>query len=141
MVTTEERAGWLARADAAAVTSLADEVLAVTEVSVVHPPEVGVLPMQVREPVALHRWLLADVLATRATVAIGDDLGWGMRLGDDRAAALAAAVCDVAAATGHDLAPRVDELCRRTAADHLRRRHTEAAELAPTIVTFEELDS
>ncbi|AGP61058.1 phosphonate C-P lyase system protein PhnG [Streptomyces rapamycinicus] len=63
-------------------------------------PDVGCVTAQVREPVLEQRFLLGDVLACRAEVELAGHRGWAMRLGDDRAAALAAAVLDAEAQSG-----------------------------------------
>lgn len=63
-----------------------------------------------------------------------------MRLGRDRLAALAGAVCDAAANAGGVLADEVDELCCRTR-DLVATADAEMwADLVATSVAFEELD-
>ncbi|MGH3984780.1 MAG: phosphonate C-P lyase system protein PhnG, partial [Pseudonocardiaceae bacterium] len=96
--TREQRAALLAAAEPAELIALADELLADgDDAEVLVAPEVGCVTAQVREPVAAQRFLLGDVLTVRAEVAVGGIRGWAMRLGDDRAAVLAAAVCDARA--------------------------------------------
>jgi alpha-D-ribose 1-methylphosphonate 5-triphosphate synthase subunit PhnG len=134
------RAELLAIADETELAALADRCLAAAPgTQVVEPPTVGTIPLCVREPVVGERFILADVLATQAEVLHRDQRGWAMRLGDDAAATLAAAICDAEAASGAGLAIEVNELCERTA----RRRETENdrewAELARTEVQFREL--
>ena len=135
-----QRCGLLAEADAEELRELADACLADgAEVRVLVAPEVGCISTQVREPVAGERFLIGDVLACRAEVGLAGHRGWAMRLGDDRAAVLAAAVLDAEAEAGRPMAAAVDELCH-TVAHRLADRHDrEWAELAPTIVEFEEL--
>jgi alpha-D-ribose 1-methylphosphonate 5-triphosphate synthase subunit PhnG len=135
-----QRCGLLAEADAEELRELADACLADgAEVRVLVAPEVGCISTQVREPVAGERFLIGDVLACRAEVELAGHRGWAMRLGDDRAAVLAAAVLDAEAEAGRPMAAAVDELCH-TVAHRLADRHDrEWAELAPTIVEFEEL--
>ncbi|HEY1734397.1 MAG TPA: hypothetical protein VGG23_08120, partial [Acidimicrobiales bacterium] len=65
--------------------------------------------------------------------------GWAMRLGDDKAAAVAAAICDAEAATGQGLTTEIDALCVDTERIVAARDAAEWAELAPTEVRFEEL--
>lgn len=137
----EDRAALLAVAQTDELVALADELLARGgQLEVLRMPEVGCVAAQVVDPVQGERFLLGDVLACEAEVALDGVRGWAMRLGDDRTAALAAAVCDAAALWDADGAARaVDALCARVAA---RVAETEAAEwaaLAPTVVEFEEL--
>ena len=136
----EERAGWLAVATPEELVELADRCLADGVRPVVSlPPEVGCVAVQVREPVGRERFLLGDVLACRAEVELDGVRGWSMRLGDDRAAALAAAVCDAEVEAGRPAAAAVLELCRRVAARAAAAERAEWAALAPTVVAFEEL--
>jgi len=102
-------------------------------------PEVGCVTTQVREPVAGHRFQLGDVLACRAEVELAGQRGWAMRLGDNRVATLAAAVLDAEVEAGRPRAVEVEALCRRVATRRAERLEREWAELAPTVVEFEEL--
>ena len=130
----------LAEAEVAELRELADACLADgAQVRVLVAPEVGCVSTEVREPVAGERFLIGDVLACRAEVELAGHRGWAMRLGDDRAAVLAAAVLDAEAEAGRPHAADVDELCRAVAHRLADRHDREWAELAPTIVEFEEL--
>ncbi|WP_433871590.1 phosphonate C-P lyase system protein PhnG [Saccharopolyspora sp. CA-218241] len=136
----EERTALLAVAEPDEVIDLADRCLAGAEPpSVLRAPEVGCVSVQVREPVVRERFLLGDVLACRAEVELRGARGWAMRLGDDRPATLAAALLDAAAEADAALAAEVEELCLRVADRHRAAEEAEWAELAPTIVEFEEL--
>jgi len=146
----EERCALLAEAEPAELRQLADHCLADdtlvddsagggAPVRVLLAPEVGTVTAPVREPVAGHRFLLGDVLACRAEVELAGRRGWALRLGDDRAAVLAAAVLDAAAQLGPELAAEVDALCRGVAHRRADRLALEWAELAATVVEFEEL--
>ncbi|WIX77745.1 phosphonate C-P lyase system protein PhnG [Amycolatopsis carbonis] len=136
----EERCGLLAEAEPGELRALADACLADgADVRVLLAPEVGCVQTQVREPVAGERFLLGDVLACRAEVELAGHRGWAMRLGDDRAAVLAAAVLDAEVEAGRARAAEVDELCREVARRLVEREEREWAELAPTVVEFEEL--
>jgi alpha-D-ribose 1-methylphosphonate 5-triphosphate synthase subunit PhnG len=136
----ELRCALLAEADAEELRTLADACLDDgVRVQVLVTPEVGVVSAQVREPVAGERFLLGDVLACRAEVALAGHRGWAMRLGGDRAAVLAAAVLDAEVEAGRPHAAEVKALCREVAARRAAREDREWAELAPTIVEFEEL--
>jgi alpha-D-ribose 1-methylphosphonate 5-triphosphate synthase subunit PhnG len=138
-MTAERRCELLALAGSAELAELADECLAGARVRVLVAPQVGCVSTQVREPVAGHRFLLGDVLACRAEVELDGRRGWAMRLGEDRAAVLAAAVLDAAAGAGGPAAGRIAELCRRVARRERLALDREWAELAPTVVEFEEL--
>jgi len=140
-VQVNERASLLAAAPAGELLDLAEHLISVHGTpTIIHPPEVALLAMQVREPVVRERFQLGDVLVTSAEVVIGGVEGWAMRMGGDRAATLAAAVC--AGVADHHLegSDLVDGLCRSTADRIEREQLVEWAELATTRVEFEELD-
>lgn len=138
----ERRAELLAAAPASELVPLADRILdAGAEPSMLGEPEVGMVVLQVREPVASERFHLGEVLVARAEVELRGRQGWSMRLGDDHLAALAGAVCDAEAESGGPLAADVDTLCARTEAAEREAAEREWAELAPTEVRFEELDT
>ncbi|MBA2497965.1 MAG: phosphonate C-P lyase system protein PhnG [Acidimicrobiia bacterium] len=137
----ERRVELLAVADRDELIGLAERCAAVAPAPVVAGgPEVGSLLLAVREPVAGERFHLGDVLACRAEICVEGGAGWAVRLGDDRLATLAAAVCDAEVDAGRPHAPLVVELCERTevalAAQHAR----EWDEVVPTVVAFEGLD-
>ena len=137
--TAERRVELLCAADADGVVSLAEAVLLAGEdLRLVVGPELGMVMLQVREPVAEERFYLTEVLVTRAEVDLGGARGWAMRAGDDGLAALAAAVLDAAANAGH--LAEVEELCASTERSLAAGRASEVAELAPTTVQFAELD-
>ena len=139
-LTREERLGLLTAASAEELIDAADACLAAaSSFAVVTPPSVGCVPAQVREPVLRQRFFLGDVLACTAEVEFDGVRGWAMRLGDDRAAVLAMAVLDAAAACTPGLAHEVDALCARAAERAREAGAAEWAELSPTIVQFEEL--
>ncbi|MGW3954488.1 phosphonate C-P lyase system protein PhnG [Streptomyces sp. NPDC004752] len=136
----EQRCALLAEAEREELVALADECLADgVAVRVLSGPEVGVVAAQVREPVLAERFLLGDVLACRAEVELAGRRGWSMRLGDDRVATVAAAVLDAEVEAAGPCSARVEELCRTVARRRADREAAEWAELAPTIVEFEEL--
>ena len=140
VITREERLALLAAAPADELIDAADACLAAaSSFAVVTPPAAGCVPAQVREPVLHQRFFLGDVLACTAEVEFDGVRGWAMRLGDDRAAVLAMAVLDAAAACSPGLAREVDALCARTAERATEADAAEWAELSPTIVQFEEL--
>jgi alpha-D-ribose 1-methylphosphonate 5-triphosphate synthase subunit PhnG len=136
----EARAGLLAEAPAAALVDLAEAAIARSVPDVIGGPEVGLVVLQVREPVVGDRFNLAEVLVTQARVLHRGTEGWAMRLGDDPEATLAAAVLDAEAECEGPLAGAVVELCERTRLDLAAGAAQEWSELEPTIVAFEELD-
>ncbi|QBJ96452.1 phosphonate metabolism protein PhnG [Rhodococcus sp. ABRD24] len=136
----ERVAELLADAPEDELVDLADACLADgIELAVLTAPEVGSVAAQVREPIAHDHFFLGDVLACRAEVSLGGVRGWAMRLGDNRSATLAAAICDAEIVAERPQAVRVLELCARV--EEIRRlaEADEWAQLAPTIVQFEEL--
>lgn len=136
----ERRAELLAGLDPEPLVALADRCLERVEPVIVQEPEVGMVMLPVREPVAHERFYLGEVLVTRAEVEIDGHRGWSMRLGDDRAATLAAAICDAVVASDGPEAGDVVELCRWSAEMVAAAERAEWAELSATEVTFEELD-
>lgn len=128
------------------VAPLAARAAELARVEVRRGPEIGLIAMQVREPVAGERFLLADVLATVVEVEVDGTRGWAMRLGEDRVATLACAICDAvlsmpAPAGGLDaLARDIVDLCARSADRAAGEEAAERRLLAPTAVAFEELD-
>lgn len=139
-LSVEHRAELLAHASQADLVALADRITADAQVRVEGRPEVGMVVLEVREPVAGQRFHLTEVLVTQARVSVDGAPGWSMRTGDDRLAALAAAVCDGAAEAGHALAGDVHRLCAATGARRAADDAAEQARVAPTAVAFEELD-
>lgn len=135
----ERRAELLAVALPDQLIALAERCASAEDLTVV-PPEVGTIILEVRDPIAYDRFHLGEVLACRAEVLVEGGHGWAVRLGDDRLATLAAAICDAEADANRPLAAEVDELCRVTEARLRIERSAEWAELAATQVTFEELD-
>jgi alpha-D-ribose 1-methylphosphonate 5-triphosphate synthase subunit PhnG len=136
----EERSALLAAARREELVGLADACLSDgVEPRVLRAPEVGCVATQVAEPIAGDRFLLGDVLAVQAEVELAGVRGWAMRLGDDRAAVLAAAICDAEVQAERPHTADVLALCARVAAREAAADATEWAQLAPTVVEFEEL--
>ncbi len=140
-LSAEDRVELLAAADPSAVIELAEACLAVHgDPVVVQAPEVGLVMVQVREPVCEERFHLGEVVVTRAEVVLAGAQGWAVRPGTDRTAALGAAVCDAVASAGAELAPDVIELCLTTRRSRATAATDEWRELLATEVHFEELD-
>lgn len=139
-ISRDARAELLAAAPDDEVIALAERAIASSTPTVLAGPEVGVITLQVREPVACERFNLAEVLVTRAEVTHRQERGWAMRLGEAPEATLAAAILDAEAAARGPNGRSVVELCERARRTLDAERAAEWAELEPTIVRFEELD-
>lgn len=142
-MTREQVGGLLARTDSSKVVELADDIVAslgsTTAVQITRPPQVGAVQIQVREPLAGERFILADALACNVEVMLAGQPGFAMRLGDDTLAVTAAAICEAEYAAGRERAELVAELCRDTAEAITAERAAEWEALRPTIVEFEEV--
>ncbi|EOM76843.1 phosphonate metabolism protein PhnG [Rhodococcus rhodnii] len=130
----------LAAATEDELVALADECLSDgAEFTVLTAPEVGSIAARVREPICHDHFFLGDVLACRAEVTLAGVRGWAMRLGDEKAATLAAAICDAEVQGGRGAEPSIRELCERVAQRLAASERAEWAQLEPTVVRFEEL--
>lgn len=131
----------LAHADAESLCRLAEVCLQGAEDPlVVHGPELGVVVLQVREPVEEIRFQLAEVLATEVEVVHRDRAGWALRLGDQPEAALAAALLDAEVLADGPAAAAVEKLCDLVERERQRQRAEEWSALAATVVDFEEME-
>lgn len=140
----EELSELLSLADPQALVEVANQCLAEATLTgatltVVRGPEVGTVATQVREPIAGTRFLLADVLVSSAEVTLDGTPGWAMRLGADRPAALAQAICAAELARNGRLAEHLQRLCSDIATTRDLDRAAEWERLAPTVVEFEEV--
>ena len=135
----EELSELLSLADPQALVEAANQCITEATLTVVRGPEVGTVATQVREPIAGTRFLLADVLVSSAEVTLDGTPGWAMRLGADRPAALAQAICDAELARDGRLAEHLHRLCSDIATTRDLDRAAEWERLAPTVVEFEEV--
>jgi len=137
----ERRCELLAVAPPAELVALADRCLDYEGASldIRSGPTVGTVALEVREPVMGERFILGDVLLTTVEVEWRGKRSWAGLLGRDRAAALAAAVCDAEAEAGGPLAREVEKLCLTTGHAAEEAACREESELARTVVQFEEL--
>jgi alpha-D-ribose 1-methylphosphonate 5-triphosphate synthase subunit PhnG len=141
MITVEQRAQLLADAEPTELVALAERCMEhFGEPNLLTAPETGLVMLQVREPVQRERFHLGEVVVTRAEVHLAGHRGWSMRVGRDRLAALAGAICDAVANAGGTLADEVIALCHRTRDTRTTLDAETWAELATTAVAFEELD-
>ena len=129
----------LCKSDQESLLELAEAVLEMSEVSVTTPPRVGMLMLRVREPVDGAIFNAGEVLVTEAQVSLGEYRGYGMRLGREPEATLAAAVLDAAVEARHALTPRVMDGLRAMAAAEQARQQAAWDSVAPTRVSFEEM--
>lgn len=136
----ERRCELLALAKGAEIVPIAERCIQITPVKVLSGPDVGMVMLQVREPVVKERFYLGEVLVTRAEVDRAGTRGWAMRMGDDRVATLAAAICDAEVECGGELAGEILALCERTAGAIERDRAAEWQDIEPTRVRFEGLE-
>lgn len=135
-----ERCELLATAPTQRLLDVADACLdGAPPIDVVTGPEVGTVLLTVREPVEATRFHLGDVLVTRTTVDHRSARGWAMRMGDDRAGSLAAAICDAEVEAGGAKAAEVEALCQDVAERQRTERAAEWQQLEGTVVRFEEM--
>ncbi|HYZ67791.1 MAG TPA: phosphonate C-P lyase system protein PhnG [Mycobacterium sp.] len=113
-MTPELRLEALAAADAEALESLADEILASgAAVSVTNGPESVSAPIRVPVPGAdTTTVVLGHVALTRCTVVVAGTRGDGVRAGHDLTGAVAAAICDAECQRRGPLSDRVEDLYR-----------------------------
>jgi alpha-D-ribose 1-methylphosphonate 5-triphosphate synthase subunit PhnG len=129
----------LAQAPAAAMLELAEAVLAEADIVVTTAPRVGMVMLRLREPVDGAVFNAGEVLVTEAQVAWGDHRGYALRLGREPEAALAAAVLDVAVEAGHPLTPTLLAALTDMASAEQARQAMLWQAVAPTRVSFEEM--
>ncbi|MGL3149235.1 phosphonate C-P lyase system protein PhnG [Microbacterium sp. A82] len=139
-LTRAEITSELNMADAAAVIALSHACLADdADVVITRSPVVGTVVTQVREPVAEERFILGDVLVTQAEVRRRGVDGWTMRMGADRLAALAAAICATEYLADGPRSGEVVALCESTRTARETARAAEWKRLSASIVEFEEI--
>ncbi|MFE7979807.1 phosphonate C-P lyase system protein PhnG [Streptomyces shenzhenensis] len=141
-LTRERRCELLAAAEHDEIVPLAERLLAdgaTPPPTVVKAPEVGMVVLQVREPVEETRFYLGEVLVTECSVEVDGVPGWCMRADDDRVAALAGALLDAAAAASPAARAEVDALCAAVAERRAAEDAAEWADITATTVAFEEL--
>lgn len=123
------------------IEHLLDEGTFSSSLRVIRPAYVGSVQYQVREPVCEERFFLTDVIVTVAEVAIGEHLGWAMRVGTDRKTTVAAAIADALLEAGHpEASGTLRTLLSITRHDLADQRRQQWMQLHKTIIEFEELD-
>lgn len=132
-MTVEERFEGLAAAEAGALERLADRVLADgTDVVVEAGPEVGAAPLRMTLPGTGGSVVVARVVLTTCSVALGGARGDATVAGRAPRAALAAAVCDAEAERLGPLAREVERLAGEALVSRAARVAEEAAGAAAT---------
>jgi alpha-D-ribose 1-methylphosphonate 5-triphosphate synthase subunit PhnG len=133
-VKAETRFEALAGADAHALETLADEILADgVEVSVATGPESVSAPVRIRVPGTDDTTVVVGHVAlTRCTVVVDGTRGDGLRVGYDLTGAVAAAICDAECERDGAFTPRVHDLCRAAQQADARRRSEHAGLVAMT---------
>jgi|GEM_PF-2513719 len=132
------------QSQAEAVKELANKILADYEsndidLRITRGPITGVVTAQVVDPLSRHRFLPGDILVSEAGVEVDGEVGWGMCFGNDRAGALAIAICDAEIARDRRFASEVRSLATECASARAKQRESDFENLRPTIVEFEEI--
>jgi alpha-D-ribose 1-methylphosphonate 5-triphosphate synthase subunit PhnG len=136
------RAEILNMASADEVAAWVDDLIdATVSVVLLRAPEVGMVMVQIKEPVVNDNFYLGEILVTRAEVEVAGAAGWAMRIGDDAVGALACALLDAWATTSVEAANAVDLRCAATLAQCWQREIEEWETLRRTEVRFDELES
>jgi alpha-D-ribose 1-methylphosphonate 5-triphosphate synthase subunit PhnG len=138
-VNREQRFEAIAVAETAALTPLADAVLADTEVAVIRGPTAGMVMLQARESVEGIRFNVGEVLVTVALVAIGPHQGYAMVQGMAHEQALAGAICDAAVEAGHPASARIIDALRDAERRTAAAQRAAWAHVAGTRVAFDEM--
>lgn len=137
--TPEVRFGALAVADRVDLIALAERILDATdEVEALSVPGPATMLVQVTESVRHQPFHLCEVVVSEASVAVRGHRGDGLVLGTDTERAVAAAVCDAAAAAGL-FADDVERLVADTVAVRAEDRRARAATVAATRIDLEVL--
>ena len=135
----ELRFAALAVADRGHLVALAERILDATdEVAALSVPGPATMLVQVTESVRHQPFHLCEVVVSEASVAVRGHRGDGFVLGSDTERAVAAAVCDAAAAAGL-FADDVERLVADTVAARAGDRRARAAAVAATRIDLEVL--
>jgi alpha-D-ribose 1-methylphosphonate 5-triphosphate synthase subunit PhnG len=135
----EERYAALAVAERGRLVELADVILrSVDDVRMLAVPGPATMLVELTESVRRQPFHLCEVVVSEASVAVRGHRGDGLVLGSDTERAVAAAVCDAAAAAGL-FADDVERLVADTVAARARERRARAATVAATRIDLETL--
>lgn len=128
----------LARADAARVREMAEEIKAAHPAVIVKAPEKSLAMIQMRDPVKGTRFYLGEVIVCEAIVELEGAKGTAVLMGDDFDKVLDMAVIDAACNKG--IFAHYDELLRLSAEQELQDGR-ENAMFLNTMVNFTSMDS
>ncbi len=135
----EERLSALALADSESVVAVADKVLEDFDVEVSRGPTVGLLMVRMEEPSERLPFNFTEVTVSEAEVLAGDKRGYAMVMGRDPEKALAAAVLDAAAVSGHSLKEEIDALATTAVNNDEDEWKQRWSMVAPSIASFEDV--
>ena len=135
----ERRAEAISLAAPERVVGLADELLANLDVSVTRGPSVGLLMIRVEEPSERMPFNFAEVTVSEAEVSLAGTRGYAMVMGREPEKALAGAILDAAIETGHPRSGDIERELQGALQAESARRAQRWAEVAPTMVKFEEM--
>jgi len=133
----DERFALLAIGDAEAIMTLAETLLDTTDVTLIMPPRVGMVMLQMRDPVAGETFYAGEVLVTEAQVTLGGHDGYAMRFGREPEPTLAAAILDAALEAGHMLTPQILAHLTATAAAEQERQRADWHAVIQTRLAFD----
>lgn len=121
------------------LVTIADEILGTIEIEVVRGPTVGLLMVRVEEPSARLPFNFAEVTVSEAEVLAGGKRGYAMVMGREPEKALAGAIIDGAIEAGHPVASMVQRTLQDALDRESARQSREWANVAGTMVKFEEM--
>jgi len=133
----DERFALLAIGDAEAVMTLAETLLDTTDVTLIMPPRVGMVMLQMRDPVAGATFYAGEVLVTEAQVTLSGYDGYAVRFGREPEPTLAAAILDAALEAGHVLTPQILAHLAATAEAEQGRQRGEWRAVTQTRLAFD----
>lgn len=135
----EVRLQAISLSDTENLVTIADEILGTIEVEVVRGPTVGLLMVRVEEPSARLPFNFAEVTVSEAEILAGGKRGYAMVMGREPEKALAGAIIDGAIEAGHPVATTVERSLQDALDRESARQAREWAQVAGTMVKFEEM--
>ena len=139
MLAREQRAEAISLSDPERLIAIADDLLQGMDVGVSRGPSVGLLMVRAEEPSQRLPFNFAEVTVSEAEVSVDGTRGYAMVLGLRPEMALAGAIVDAGLETSH---PRSEEIELELAMTLEKARtggRRQWAEVAPTMVRFEEM--
>lgn len=139
MLEREQRAEAISLADPDRLIALADELLQGMDVGVSRGPAVGLLMIRAEEPSERLAFNFAEITVSEAEVSVDGTRGYAMVLGLHPEMALAGAIVDAALETSHPRSKEIERELVLTLELAALERRRQWAEVAPTMVKFEEM--